>query len=200
MRAHVTLIWELNVDFCTFYRWWFLWVVMKWCLLQSMVLESPPWLVGHHRPGSKVCWWGCVWHVPRGACLPSDLCSLSKFWVPWGWFHTAEGVLTPPTKGHCPIMWDYCLKRVEPFWLRIYNWSTAWPITFKEIMSFGNYYVTLGHVLLITLVNFTVSSLHPTRKGQLKLIVVRIWFPVGSPDLPSRFITMSICVSSQRLI
>ena len=58
---------------------------------------------------------------------------------------------------------------------------------------------------VIELVIFNVSSLHPTRKGRLKLIIVRIWFPERSPDLPSRFVTltwlsaMSICVSSQLL-
>ena len=58
---------------------------------------------------------------------------------------------------------------------------------------------------VIALVNFNFSSLHPTRKGWLKLIVVRIWFPEWSPDLPSWFVTLtrlsviSICVSSQLL-
>ena len=58
---------------------------------------------------------------------------------------------------------------------------------------------------VIALVNFNVSSLHPTRKCWLKLIVVRIWFPQRSPDLRSRFVTltrlsaMSIYVSSQLL-
>ena len=37
---------------------------------------------------------------------------------------------------------------------------------------------------VIALVIFNVSSLHPTRKGHLKLIV-RIWFPERLPDLPS---------------
>ena len=97
--------------------------------------------------------------------------------MPWGWFHTSEGVLTVPFKGYRPIICVYWLQRVEPPWLRIYNWSTAWPITFKEIISFSKYYVTLGHVLLIAFVNFNVSLLHPMRKGLLKLIVVRIWFP-----------------------
>ena len=49
---------------------------------------------------------------------------------------------------------------------------------------------------VIPQINYNVSSLHPTRKGCLKLIVVRIWFLEWSPDLPSRFVTMSICVSS----
>ena len=52
---------------------------------------------------------------------------------------------------------------------------------------------------VITLVNLNVSSLHPTRKGLLKLIVVRISFPERSPDVPLLFVTMSICVSSQLL-
>ena len=30
---------------------------------------------------------------------------------------------------------------------------------------------------VIALINFNVSSLHPTRKGRLKFIVVMIWFP-----------------------
>ena len=58
---------------------------------------------------------------------------------------------------------------------------------------------------VIALIIFNVSSLHPTRKDWLKLIVVRIWFPEWSSDLPSQFVTltrlsaMSICVSSQLL-
>ena len=36
---------------------------------------------------------------------------------------------------------------------------------------------------VIALVIFNVSSLHPTRKGQLKLIVVWIWFPERLNDL-----------------
>ena len=58
---------------------------------------------------------------------------------------------------------------------------------------------------VVGLVIFNVSSLHPTRKDWLKLIVVRIWFPERLPDLPSRFVTltwlsaMSICVSCQLL-
>ena len=72
-------------------------------------------------------------------------------------------------------------------------------------MSFSKYYVTFGHVLLIALVNFTVSLLHPTRKGRLKLIVFSITFQKRSPQLNtmlSQFITLtrlsaiSICVSS----
>ena len=109
------------------------------------------------------------------------------------------GCYDPAYKGTLSNHVVHCLKRVEPFWFWIYNWSTAWPITFKEIILFDKYYVTLGHVLLIALVNIHVSSLHPTRKGWLKWIIVRIWFPERSPDLPSWFVTMSICVSSQLL-
>ena len=47
-------------------------------------------------------------------------------------FPTSEGVLTLPTRDTWPIIWIHWLKRVEPFLLRIYHWSTAWPIKILE--------------------------------------------------------------------
>ena len=49
-------------------------------LVASTFLESSPWLVGHHRPYIIETAGGAGWHAPRGACLPSDVYSLSKFW------------------------------------------------------------------------------------------------------------------------
>ena len=47
--------------------------------------------------------------------------------------------------------------------------------------------------------NFNDSWLHSARKMSVKLIVVMIWFPAQSSDLPTLFVTMSICVSFQLL-
>ena len=135
----------------------------SWLCLVVTLLEP----LTQHWPRSQDCRRVCRANAQR--CV-FTLWSIYSYWlnfgVPWGWFHTAEGVLTPPFKGYRPIICIHRLQRVEPSWLRIYNWSTAWPITFKEIISFGKYYVRLGHVLLIALVNFNVSSLHPKRKGR----------------------------------
>ena len=56
---------------------------------------------------------------------------------------------------------------------------------------------------VIALVNFNVSSLHPVRKGRLKLIVFRITFQKRSPRLNtilSQFITISLWGRSQQMI
>ena len=69
----------------------------------------------------------------------------------------------------------------------------------RKYYKFVNIMLHCAMFSVIALVNFNVSSLHPMRKVLLKLILVRIWFPERWPDVPSQFITMSICVSSQLL-
>ena len=46
---------------------------------------------------------------------------------------------------------------------------------------------------IIALMIFNVSSLHLSRKGLLKLIVVRIWFRELSPQLHGQLIAFRIC-------
>ena len=52
----------------------------KVMLVASVFLESSLWLAGDHRPCSLETAGGAEWHVPRGACLPSNVYSLPKFW------------------------------------------------------------------------------------------------------------------------
>ena len=50
----------------------------KVMLVAGAFLESSLWLVGDHRQCSIETASGAVWHSPRGACLPSDIYSLTK--------------------------------------------------------------------------------------------------------------------------
>ena len=52
----------------------------KVMLVASEFLELSLWLVVDHRPCSIETAGEAGWHAPRGACLPSDVYSLSKFW------------------------------------------------------------------------------------------------------------------------
>ena len=102
------------------------------------------------------------------------------------------GCLTPPTKGYLPLVWIYCLERAEPFWLRIYNWSTAWPIIILEKNT--------------SLWIYSYTGLNSLNCLWLKLIIVRITFRKRSPRLntiSSQFITTgcgSITSFFQKLI
>ena len=71
----------------------------KVMLVASAFLESSLWLACHHRPCRIETAVGAGWHMPRGTCPPSDVYSLTKYILEY-----LEGVLTPPTKGYCPIV------------------------------------------------------------------------------------------------
>ena len=50
----------------------------KVMLVASAFLESSLWLTGDHRLCSIETAGGAGWHAPRGACLPSDVYSLTE--------------------------------------------------------------------------------------------------------------------------
>ena len=57
---------------------------------------------------------------------------LNNCWVFCWWLPIFWGEFNPASTDYWPIRWVHWLKRVEPFWLQIYNWSTAWPIKILE--------------------------------------------------------------------
>ena len=59
---------------------------------------------------------------------------LNYCWVSCGLLPIFWGHFNLAYKDYWPITWVHWLKRVGPFWLWIYNWSTEWSIAFKEII------------------------------------------------------------------
>ena len=110
---------------------------------QLLVNDCLSW-IGHPSPELTT---NCyrVWHqllratvpIPEGhqtnvACALIIYSRLNYRWDSHRWLPIFWGCSNPALEGNWPITWIYLLTRVEPFWLQIYNWSTAWPIKILE--------------------------------------------------------------------
>ena len=147
---------------------------------------------GHHQ---HTCWWRDPESRDKASTVfPLTIwCRLNYRWmIPW-WCCTSEVVLTPALEGNWPITWIHWLKSVEPFWLRIYDWSSAWPIKILENNT-SEYNVTLCHVFYNCPHYFYCFFASPFEKRLvLKLIVIRIWLRERSPQSHGR-LPLTLCI------
>ena len=113
-----------------------------------------------------------------------------KIVVPWGLFSTSEGVLILSQS----IIDQWC------GFIDLGIFGLALTICLQNDHSqLRKQYKAVSIVLhcamfsIIALIKFNVSSLHLSRKGQLKLIIVRIWFWEWSFQSYSR-LPLTLCI------